>query len=73
MYAPGLVGLAFALLVLLFMKDNPERFGHAPVQTPKSNQPAKTKGNPWPLTQPLISQNLLRLFLMIKLQCTPGI
>lgn len=35
MYAPGIVGLVFAAIVLAFMKDNPERFGHAPVQTPK--------------------------------------
>ena len=45
MYAPGIVGLAFALLVLLFMKDNPERFGHAPVSSPKPNTP-QGKGIP---------------------------
>lgn len=38
MYAPGIVGLVFALVVLLFMKDTPENFGHAPVSTPKPKQ-----------------------------------
>jgi sugar phosphate permease len=38
MYAPGIVGLVFAAVVLLFMKDTPENFGHAPVSTPKPKQ-----------------------------------
>lgn len=44
MYAPGIVGLAFALIVLLFMRDNPENFGHAPVQAPKPKAAAEPKG-----------------------------
>jgi len=42
MYAPGIVGLVFALVVLLFMKDTPENFGHAPVSTPKPKQKETT-------------------------------
>lgn len=45
MYAPGIVGLVFALVVLLFMRDNPENFGHAPVQAPKPKN-ANPSGDP---------------------------
>lgn len=44
MYAPGIVGLVFAAVVLLLMRDNPENFGHAPVQAPKPKAQTEAKG-----------------------------
>ena len=42
MYAPGIVGIVFAVVVLLFMRDSPENFGHSPVTTrkPQKDKPA---------------------------------
>ena len=46
MYAPGVVGIAVALIVLLFMKGSPEEFGHAPIASPKPKQNAASTGLP---------------------------
>ena len=42
MYAPGIVALAVAVIVLLFMKESPETQGFAPINAgdkPKDNKP----------------------------------
>lgn len=42
MYAPGVVGIAVGLLILLIMKDSPESIGYPPIepkQAPKGASP----------------------------------
>ena len=45
MYAPGVVGIAVGLLILLIMKDSPESLGYPPIEAQKTHarkQPAPT-------------------------------
>lgn len=37
MYAPGIVGIAVGLLILLIMKDSPESVGYPPIEPKKSH------------------------------------
>ena len=37
MYAPGIVGIAVGLLILLIMKDSPESLGYPPIEPKKSH------------------------------------
>lgn len=42
MYAPGVVGIAVGLLILIIMKDSPESIGYPPIEpkkTPKGALP----------------------------------
>ena len=36
MYAPGAVGIAVGLLILILMKDSPESIGYPPIEPKKS-------------------------------------
>jgi len=37
MYAPGIVGIAVGLLILLVMKDSPESIGYPPIEPKKTH------------------------------------
>ncbi len=37
MYAPGIVGIAVGLLILLIMKDSPESIGYPPIEPKKAH------------------------------------
>ncbi len=37
MYAPGIVGVAVGLLILLIMKDSPESIGYPPIEPKKTH------------------------------------
>jgi len=37
MYAPGIVGIAVGLLILLIMKDSPESIGYPPIEPKKTH------------------------------------
>lgn len=45
MYAPGIVGIAVGLLILLIMKDSPESVGYPPIE-PKKTHAAGAKDKP---------------------------
>ena len=37
MYAPGVVGIAVGVLILLIMKDSPESIGYPPIEPKKTH------------------------------------
>ena len=52
MYAPGVVGIAVGVLILLIMKDSPESLGYPPIE-PKKTHARKSASHAMPMQMPL--------------------
>ena len=52
MYAPGVVGIAVGVLILLIMKDSPESIGYPPIE-PKKTHACESASQIIPMRMPL--------------------